>query len=182
MSERIGIATLNSMPQAEFVATVGFVFEDSAWIAAHVWSQRPFASVEQLHAAMCAVVQAAPRAQQIALIQAHPDLAGRAAQQGTLGVASTDEQAAAGLATLTDAERAEFTRLNTAYKARFGFPFVICARENQKASILASFHARLPNAREAEITTALHEIYKIAGLRLADTVTDQPAQTELSSE
>ncbi len=182
MSERIGIAILNRMPQDEFVATVGFVFEDSAWIAAQVWSQRPFASVQQLHAAMCAIVQAAPLAQQIALIQAHPDLAGRAAQQGTLGGASTDEQAAAGLTTLTDAERAEFARLNAAYTARFGFPFVICAREHKKASILAGFHARLANAREAEITTALHEIYKIAGLRLADTVTDQPAPTELSCE
>ncbi len=172
MPVSITVAQLNAMHLPEFVAAVGFAFEDSPWIAERAYTRRPFASVADLHAAMWAVVQAASTESQVALIQAHPDLAGQAAQQGTLGAASTGEQAAAGLDTLTDAERAEFERLNAAYRARFGFPFVICARDNKKASILAGFTARLPNSREQEIAAALHEIRRIAWLRLSDTVSD----------
>lgn len=178
MSAPRTLEQLNTMSHADFVAAVGFAFEDSPWIAAQAAHRRPFASVADLHAAMWAIVAAATPQQQLALIRAHPDLAGRAAQQGTLGVASTGEQAAAGLDTLTDAERAEFARLNAAYLDRFGFPFVICARENKKASILAGFAARLPNAHEVEIATALREIRRIAWLRLSDAVTEMPATAE----
>lgn len=166
----LSIEELNACDQASFVEAIGFVFENTPWIAAATWAQRPFADRAQLHQSLCATMYAASAEQQVALIQAHPDLVGRAALAGALGPESTGEQAAAGLNQLTPEEIAEFTRLNAAYRARFGFPFVICARENKKAGILAGFAARLPNSREAEIAAALSEIAKIVWLRLCDRV------------
>jgi OHCU decarboxylase len=121
---------------------------------------------------MCAVVAAAGPEEQVALIRAHPDLVGRAARLGTLSPASTQEQAAAGLDRLDREEAAMFDRLNAAYTARFGFPFVICVRENKKTAIVDGLESRVRNDRATEIATALDEIAKIARLRLADVVTD----------
>jgi len=112
----------------------------------------------------------APVEQQVALLQAHPDLVGRAAQAGTLTPESSREQAAAGLNRLTPEEITTFNRLNQAYWSRFGFPFVICARLNKKEAILKAFPVRLENSRQQEIKTALAEIEKIASLRLADLI------------
>jgi OHCU decarboxylase len=113
-------------------------------------------------------MRAAGPARQLELIRAHPDLAGRLARQNALTAESTREQASAGLDRLTEAELAEFQRLNTAYLARFGFPFIICARLNAKSAILAAMQARLPNPPDLEFVTALGEIEKIARLRLND--------------
>jgi 2-oxo-4-hydroxy-4-carboxy-5-ureidoimidazoline decarboxylase len=151
---------------------VGPVFEHSPWIAEAAWAQRPFTTIEQLHAALCAVVRAATEAQKLALIRAHPDLVGRLAQAGQLTRESAHEQASAGLDHLTAEEVALFQRNNAAYQARFGFPFVICARLNRKAAILSGFQARLRNSAEQEVAAALEEIYKIAELRLRDLVKD----------
>src|SRR5262249_51522364 len=129
-----------------------------------------FSSVEQLHQALCDVMYAAPVQRQVELIRAHPDLVGRAALDGTLSPASTAEQTAAGLDRLPPDEIATFTRLNAEYQGTFGFPFVICARENKKESILAGFAARLRNMGEQEIAVALGEVAKICRLRLLDTV------------
>lgn len=170
MKQTLTLQTLNTLDAESFVAAVGGMFEDSPWIAAQAWALRPFESLSHLHQAMCAVLYNAGQEAQLALIQAHPDLAGRAAQQGMVSAASTNEQAAAGLDQLTPDELDEFTRLNQAYREKFDFPFVICVRENRKASILAGFRARLPNTREQEIATALTEIGKIAWLRLSDVV------------
>src|SRR5205823_4672785 len=112
----------------------------------------------------------APTEQQIALLQAHPDLVGQAALAGTLTSESTSEQVAAGLGHLSSEEVATFNRLNSTYRDRFGFPFVICARENKKDSILAGFATRLHNSHEQEIAIALGEVAKICALRLHDTV------------
>jgi OHCU decarboxylase len=166
----VSLEQLNSLDRAAFVAAIGHVFEDSPWIAEATWPQRPFGSLDALHQALCATVYAAGQEQQLALIQAHPDLVGRAALAGGLGAESSAEQAAAGLGTLSAEEIARFQQFNAAYRERFGFPFVICARENKKDSILAGFAARLPNSHEQEIATALGEIAKIARLRLADVV------------
>ncbi len=166
------IAALNAADRAAFVAAVGFAFEDSPWIAAAAWERRPFADLAALHAALVAVVAAAPQERQVALIAAHPDLAGRAAREGRLTAASRGEQAAAGLDRLGPGELARFAAANAAYRARFGFPFVICAREHDSASILAALERRLVNAREAEIAAALAEIAAIARLRLAGAVAD----------
>ncbi|MDB5073109.1 MAG: pucL [Candidatus Eremiobacteraeota bacterium] len=165
------IAALNAADRATFVAAIGFAFEHSRWIAEAAWERRPFADVDDLHTALADVVAGASREQQIALIAAHPDLAGRVAREGRLTPASRGEQAAAGLDRLTAEELARFDRANAAYRERFGFPFVICAREHGKASILGELERRAGNDRDAEIETALAEIAKIARLRLEDAVT-----------
>jgi len=110
----------------------------------------------------------AARDKQLALIRAHPDLAGRLAQQKQLTAESTREQASAGLDQLTDAELAAFTAQNDSYKAKFGFPFIICARLNAKAAIVNAMQARVEHSPEAEFNAALGEIEKIAWLRLQD--------------
>lgn len=165
------IEHLNACPADAFVAEIGFAFEDSPWIARSAAAQRPFADRDALIAAMIAVVERAPEAAQVALIRAHPDLAGRVAREGRLTAASASEQAGAGLGALSAAEIARFDADNAAYRERFGFPFVICARENTKDSILAALARRGTNPRGAEIATALAEIAKIARLRIEDAVT-----------
>jgi 2-oxo-4-hydroxy-4-carboxy-5-ureidoimidazoline decarboxylase len=162
------IAALNAADRATFVAAVGFAFEHSPWIAEAAWERRPFESLDDLHAALTHVVRDAALDRKIALIAAHPDLAGRVAREGRLTAASRGEQAAAGLDRLTPEELARFERGNAAYRARFGFPFVICAREHDKTSILSELERRARNDRDAEIATALGEIAKIARLRLED--------------
>lgn len=166
------IAQLNAADRATFVAQLGLAFEDSPWVADAAWERRPFADVDALHAALLAVLAAAPQERRVALIAAHPDLAGRVAREGRLTAASSAEQSAAGLDRLTPEEIAAFETLNGAYRARFGFPFVICARMHGKVSILAALAARVSNDRATEIATALAEIAKIAHLRLRDAVTD----------
>jgi 2-oxo-4-hydroxy-4-carboxy-5-ureidoimidazoline decarboxylase len=165
---KVSLALVNSMSHDEFVDAIGPVFEGPPWIAEAAWARAPFIDAGDLYAALCDVMYAATTAQQEELIRAHPDLVGRAALAGTLGRESTQEQAAAGLNTLSPEEIERFNALNKEYRERFDFPFVICARENKKESIMAGFAARMHNSREAEIAAALHEISKIARLRLAD--------------
>jgi len=160
------LAQLNAMPRAEFVRILGGVFERSPWIAEVAADRRPFATIENLRAALNNIVTQSSEAEQVALIRAHPDLVGKA----TLTAESTREQAAAGLGKLSPAEVEEFRSYNAAYRQRFGFPFVICARLNKKDAILAAFPVRLQNSRDQEIETALEEIFKIAELRLKDLV------------
>lgn len=160
------LSHINALPEEEFVRVAGPVFEHSPWIAAAVVSQRPFSTVSDLQAAMCDAVRRAAQDKQLALIRAHPDLVGRV----VLTAESQGEQAAAGLTDLSPEEVALFDRYNREYKARFGFPFVICARLNKKEAILQAFPLRLQHTPEAEISAALEEIYKIAGLRLADLI------------
>ena len=159
---------LNASDRAAFTAALGHVFEHSPWVAEDTWSRRPFRNVAHLHAELCATMRGASKERQRALICAHPDLAGRLAQQCKLTSESTREQASAGLNELTDAELVEFQRLNDAYRTRFEFPFIICARLNAKGAILAAMRARIANPPEAEFQNALTEIEKIAELRLRD--------------
>lgn len=164
---------IDGFDRATFIARLRGLFEgESTWIPAAAWAARPFASRDDLEQALVAAIREAPPEQQVALIQAHPDLVGRAALSGTLSRASTGEQATAGLEPdqLTADDIAEFTRLNHAYRERFGFPFVICARDSKKASILAGFRQRLHHDREREIATAIEEIGKIVHYRLRDLV------------
>lgn len=164
------LAQLNSHSRDEFIRIVGPVFEHSPWIAEVARLERPFASVGELHRALCETVRAAGEEKQLALIRAHPDLVGRAALAGVLTPESTREQASAGLSALTPEEIELFQKSNAAYREKFGFPFVICARLNQKQAILDGLRVRLSNSREAEIETALEEIFKIAELRLRDII------------
>jgi OHCU decarboxylase len=168
------VARLSAMGEEEFAAALGGVFEHSPWVARAAWRRRPFASVGDLHRALDAALREAPRERQVALIRAHPDLAGRAARAGELTDESTREQAGAGLDRLTAAELRALERLNTGYRERFGFPLVVCVREHTKASILAWGEQRLARERDVEIATALGEIAKIARLRLDDLVERPP--------
>jgi 2-oxo-4-hydroxy-4-carboxy-5-ureidoimidazoline decarboxylase len=166
----ITLSQLNSLSRDEFTRIVGPVFEHSPWIAEATWDKRPFASAEQLHEALCQTVATSGEAKQVQLIQAHPDLVGRAALAGTLTPESNREQASARLGQLSPGEIVLFQKNNQAYREKFGFPFVICARLNKKEALLSGFEVRLKNTRQQEIKTALEEIAKIAKLRLLDLI------------
>lgn len=161
---------INIMDQEQFTSALSSLFEGPPWIIVATWYERPFTSRDHLYRCLCEVMYNAPLAQQLALIQSHPDLVGRAALAGTLSPASTGEQAAAGLDSLTPEEISTFQRLNQEYRDRFHFPFIICARENKKEYILQGFARRMQNSREQEIIAALDEIARIGRLRLLDTV------------
>lgn len=173
-ASRKTLREVNALGREDFVILFGSLFERSPWIAAAAWPSRPWRTRGALHQAFCDVLRRSTGAEQLALIRAHPDLVGRAALAGTLSKESTAEQRAAGLDpdALTSNEIEQFTAANAAYAARFEFPFVICARDNRKASILAGLRDRLRNDREAEIATALQEIERIAWHRLNDVVDD----------
>lgn len=166
------IHDLNMLDQEHFVATLASAIEGPPWAIELAWQQRPFEDVAHLHSELRHIIQTAPRARQIALLRAHPDLVGRAALAGTLTSASAQEQAAAGLNHLTREEIAEFQQLNARYWDAFDFPFVICARENKKEAILAGFRTRLSHDRDQEIALALEEVAKICALRLSALVAD----------
>ena len=159
---------VNELDRAAFVKRFGPLFEHSPWVAEAAWRDRPFSDREELFEALVAAMYAAPRERKLALIKAHPDLAGKAAIEGTLTDSSTREQAAAGLDRLTPDEYEAFTRTNEAYKRRFGFPFVVCVREHTKESILRTAGERLEHSRDEEVRVALGEIAKIAHYRLLD--------------
>jgi OHCU decarboxylase len=161
---------INELDHDAFVERFGALFEHSPWVAELAWHDRPFEDPNALSDALVAAMYAAPRERQLALIRAHPDLAGKAAIEGSLTASSTREQASAGLDRLTPDEYDAFTRTNTAYRERFAFPFVVCAREHTKESILRVAGERLANSVHEEFRVALEEIAKIARLRLEETL------------
>jgi 2-oxo-4-hydroxy-4-carboxy-5-ureidoimidazoline decarboxylase len=164
------LENINTLDKAGFVGALGFVFEHSPWVVGRAWAARPFASREALHAAMTAAVAAAAPEEQLTLIRAHPELAGKAAIALALTAESRDEQASAGLDQLKAAEYGRFHALNDAYRAKFGFPFIICVRLNDKGSILAAMERRLAAAPQEEAAEALTQICLISRLRLDDAV------------
>ena len=161
---------LNAVDQAAFVDALGWLYEHSPWVMARAWAARPFADVDAVHAAALAALDTASAAERLALIRAHPELAGKVAIARDLTAASAREQAGAGLDRLTPAEFARFGDLNAAYGARFAFPFIICARLNDKRSILAAMDRRLGHTQEEEIAEAIVQIGLIGRLRLAGAV------------
>ncbi len=154
------------MRPAEFVAALGGVFEHSPWIAERAFASRPFTDTAALHAAMVEVVRGASRDEQLGLLRAHPELAGREAQSGTLTADSTAEQRSAGLNALTRDEMERVLRLNRAYREQFGFPFIIAVRRHTKDRIFAEFERRLGNDAESERLECLEQVYIITRLRL----------------
>ncbi len=162
------LSEANALPPADFVRAFEGIYEHSPWVAEAVQPQRPFPSTEALQQAMRQAVDRAPLEKQLALIHAHPDLAGKLARAGGLTADSTREQAGLGLDRLSDEEYDRFSTLNTRYRERFGFPFIICARKHTRADVIAAFERRLENDRDAEIAEALRQIHDIAALRLAD--------------
>lgn len=169
---RLGIDDAVTLDRDAFVARFGGVFEDSPWIAGAAWDFGPYRSVAALRDAMVAAMWAAPPSVRLALIRAHPDLAGKAAIAGALTPESTAEQAAAGLDRLTPGQHERVLALTAEYRERFGFPFIVCAREHTADTIIAAAQARLAHDPDDEERTALAEIAKIAALRLDDLVHD----------
>jgi 2-oxo-4-hydroxy-4-carboxy-5-ureidoimidazoline decarboxylase len=163
---KVALAELNAAGEAGFMAALGDVYEHAPWVAQAASKQRPFATLAGLHKAMVAAVRAAPAEQQMALIKGHPDLAGKAARAGAMTEDSKAEQASAGLDRLSEAEFAQVHRLNSAYREKFGIPFIICARRHNKDSILQQFERRLHNSMADETEAALGEIFRITALRL----------------
>jgi 2-oxo-4-hydroxy-4-carboxy-5-ureidoimidazoline decarboxylase len=169
----ISLADLNKMTLPAFSAAVGDTFELAPWVAEAAFAKRPFASVTDLHLAMMAAVRSASHAEQLAFLGQHPDLAGKAARAGEVTEESRHEQASVGLDTLSDAEFERFHRLNDAYKAKFGFPFIVCVRRHTRDSILQQFERRLLNDAAQEFAAAVQEVFFITRLRIVARVTGE---------
>lgn len=163
---------LNAAPEGEFIRALSAIYEHSPWVAEAVVEQRPFTDVDALAAAMARAVAMADDAARMALIRAHPQLAGKAAIAGELTDSSMREQQGAGLDRCTPEEFARLTRLNADYQARFGFPFILAVKGHTRASIIANMQARLGNDTEAEQAEALRQIDRIARFRLEALLAD----------
>lgn len=170
MAQTLTLESLNAMPLDAFVAALGDIFEHSPWVAQRAALQRPFATVADLHGAMCAVTTVATEQEKLTLLRAHPELGGKVARAGAMAEASRQEQGALGLDKLSDEEFARFEKLNAAYQTRFGVPFILCVRRHTRDSILDRFAKRLMNTRTQEIEQALAEIGHIARLRIVGRV------------
>jgi OHCU decarboxylase len=156
----------DALPHDDFITAFGPVYEASPWVAEGVWPAVARGELDDQQAladAMRAVVDAAPHDQRLALIRAHPQLA----VAGRMAEASVQEQRGAGLDQCSPQELAEFHRLNAAYNERFGHPFIVAVKGLSRADILAAFTARLTNDAETEFATAMTQIHRIAGFRLA---------------
>lgn len=174
----IALDRLNGLSRGAFVSALAGVVEHAPWVLEAVHTKVPFADLPALLSALDAVIREAPAARRLALIQGHPDLAGKAARAGDLTRESTAEQASAGLDLLSDEEFAAFHRLNDAYRQRFGFPFLVCVRRHGKESILRQFERRLAHDRAAEEATAIDEIARIVALRL-DALIEAPERLKV---
>lgn len=157
---------LNALAHGDFVHLLSGIWEDSPWVAEATYEARPFADIVALHNAMMRAVRDAGHDAQLALLRAHPDLAGKLARGGGLTAHSTEEQAGLGLDRLSDAEFDWFDRHNAAYRARFGFPFIIAVKAHTRDSIQQALATRLDNDPAVEMKTALGEVAKIAKFRL----------------
>ncbi|RKP52668.1 2-oxo-4-hydroxy-4-carboxy-5-ureidoimidazoline decarboxylase [Trinickia fusca] len=164
------LAQLNTMDEAAFVAALGGIFEHSPWVAREAAGARPFANVDALYRKMADIVAAAGETRQLALINAHPELAGKAAVRGELTAESTREQSGAGLSQCSPEEFDALQRLNRAYREKFGFPFILAVRGYDRKGVIANFEARVNHSRADELRTSLEQIYRIARFRLDDLV------------
>ena len=169
------LKAINAMDALGFSAAFGKVYEHSPWIAERAFAQRPaagFPTRGALHAALVATVYSATESEQVGLLNAHPDLAGKEAEAGTMTAESKSEQTIAGLTAMSRAEVERLQSMNAAYRDKFGFPFIIAARNNTQAAIFGTLLARTGNSREMELRNALCQVGEIARLRLADLVGD----------
>src|SRR6201997_2589084 len=167
---QVKISDLNACSKPDLVAHLRNIFEYSPWIAEAAADARPFAGINALYAAMKAVVELAPEDKRLALIKAHPDLANKTQRAAGLTAESDAEQNSVGLDRLSDAEYEAFERVNNAYRSKFGFPYIVCVRRQTKDSILRDFERRLPNDAKTETQRSIEEIFRIAALRLDQTV------------
>jgi 2-oxo-4-hydroxy-4-carboxy-5-ureidoimidazoline decarboxylase len=171
MSATISLDALNAMDEAAFVAALAGIFEHSPWIPAAAYPFRPFVSAEALHARMVGIVMASAPTAKRRLLEAHPELGGKAARENRLTEASAGEQAVAGLDRLAADEAARLDGANAAYRQRFGFPFIIAVRgQRDRQAILRALETRTGNDEPQEVETALQEVAKIAWFRLSDLI------------
>ncbi len=168
----MNLAAINALDEAAFVEKLGGVFEHSPWVARRAFEARPFASLEALHAAMTDVVRRAGRDEQLALIRAHPELAGRAMVANALTADSTNEQSGAGLTRCSPAEYATLVELNARYNAKFGFPFILAVKGYDRVGVIAEFARRVNRKVEDEFAEALAQIARIASFRLRAMIED----------
>ena len=173
MPETLTLDRLNAASQAEFTRLLDGTYEHSPWIAERAFARRPYRTLAQLKLALVDVVRESGAEAQLALIRAHPELAGKAMVARTLTAESANEQGKAGLTECTPEEFARIQKLNADYNARFGFPFVLAVRGPRgtglgKAEILATFARRLDNHPDYERAEALRNIHRIAEIRLDD--------------
>jgi 2-oxo-4-hydroxy-4-carboxy-5-ureidoimidazoline decarboxylase len=160
------LSDLNACSGSDFVAALANIFEYSPWIAEQVALARPFAGVNQMFDAMKVVVDRAPSELRIAIIKAHPDLADKTQRAAGLTAESSAEQNGVGLDQLSNPENQAFERVNNAYRAKFGFPYIVCVRRHTKDSILRDFERRLQNDGNTEMQKSIEEICRIAALRI----------------
>lgn len=166
----LSLDDVNAMTPEAFAQTFADVAEHSPWVAQAAATHRPFADRTAMVAAFERAMREASEGQQLDLVRAHPDLAGRAAMAGDLADASKREQAGAGLDTMSREEFDRFTELNEAYKTRFGFPFILAVKGATKTTILESFEARVGSEKSAEFEEALTQIARIFRFRIEERV------------
>lgn len=160
------LESVNKMDKDAFVRVLGSIFEHSPWVAKGAWQARPFATVDELHAAMIDVVQQSPRETQVVFLCGHPELAGQEARAGTMTKESVGEQASAGLNALSREELADLRALNARYRQRHSFPFIIAVRRHSKAEIFSMLRGRVAADTDTELREALRQIALITRLRL----------------
>ena len=166
----MSLGDVNAMDTPEFIARFGDVAEHAPWVAEQAAARSPFASLETMMAAFQAAIREAGKPEQLRLLRAHPDLAGRAAVAGGLTEGSRKEQASAGLDRLSAGEFARFAELNSSYRTRFGIPFILAVKGATRQQILESFAERLGNDRDTEVANALDQVCRIVGFRIAERV------------
>jgi 2-oxo-4-hydroxy-4-carboxy-5-ureidoimidazoline decarboxylase len=160
------VAELNTLDRRQFVAALGWIFEESPWVADRAWDSRPFADVDALHQHMTVVVLRATRDEQLALLRAHPDLGARA----RMSDASVGEQAGAGLDRLSRGDFERLQALNSAYRDKFAFPFLYAVKGSSPQQILDALEQRLPRSADEEFAEALRQVGRIARFRLETVV------------
>jgi OHCU decarboxylase len=157
----------NALAERDFVARFGGVFEHSPWVAQRAWKRKPFHSVDALHQAMMQVVAQAKRDEQLALVRAHPELAGAEANESTLTVDSSSEQGRLGFTVLSRDEWLQMAELNRRYREKFGFPCIVALRLHAtRSSVVAEMQRRAGNDSETELKNALEQIGHITLGRL----------------
>ncbi|MBT3700472.1 MAG: 2-oxo-4-hydroxy-4-carboxy-5-ureidoimidazoline decarboxylase [Alphaproteobacteria bacterium] len=169
MSHKYSKSIPADLSRDEFVEVFGPVYEHSPWIAQEAWDgglNEAHNEAEALHKTLAAIVDASGEAAQLALLRAHPDLAGKLAVQGDLTVQSSSEQAGAGLDLCTAEEFAEFQDLNDRYKSGFGFPYILAVSGRGRVEILDDFRSRINNSPDVEFAEALKQVHRIALIRL----------------
>jgi 2-oxo-4-hydroxy-4-carboxy-5-ureidoimidazoline decarboxylase len=165
------LAEVNALPLDGFVSQLGGVFEHSPWVARRAWTKRPFSSVEALHRAMLDAVAEASEGEQLALVRAHPELAGAEAKEGTLTTDSSSEQTRLGFTRLTSQELAAMTRVNREYREKHNFPCIVALRlHSDRKSVMAEMARRVHHDSKTELRNALEQIGHITRGRLAKLV------------